>query len=145
MLHDDLTFLDPVRYALGSGAKKDILKRLACENEGISYAVSTASMLANTMASYYKVLAPMLTTCKVRWIEYTDVIGATTFQHNLCTTVLCSDQLALMITRCCLVDSRRRAVLAGCPVRRSGNHLDCRVPGIVQTRIPLDLLQRWPR
>ena len=83
MLHDDLTFLDPVRYALGSGAKKDILKRLACENEGISYAVSTASMLADTMASYYKVLAPMLTTCKVRWIEYTDIIGATTFLHNL--------------------------------------------------------------
>ena len=41
-------------YGLGSGAKADDLKAIACRGNGIYYSV-TASTIANTMASYFQV------------------------------------------------------------------------------------------
>jgi len=64
-------------YGLGSGVDTSILKRLACENLGVAYLVPQPAQLANTMAAYYKVLAPMQSPCQTRWIEYTDVISGT--------------------------------------------------------------------
>ena len=41
-------------YGLGSGAKADDLKAIACRGNGIYYSV-TADTIANTMASYFQV------------------------------------------------------------------------------------------
>ena len=64
-------------YALGSGADTSILKRLACENEGIQYTVGDDDNLAHVMAEYYKLLSPMLEPCHSRWISYADVYTGT--------------------------------------------------------------------
>ena len=59
------------------GLDMSILKQLACENNGIAYTVTDSAALANTMASFYKVLSPTLEPCKVRWVEYNDAITNT--------------------------------------------------------------------
>ena len=48
-----------------------MLKKIACQNAGIFYSV-TAGTILDTMASYFQVLAPMLSPCKLRWTLYND-------------------------------------------------------------------------
>ena len=59
-------------YALGSGADSSVLQRISCENRGVFYSTPDNGDLANTMAGYFQVLAPMLSPCQMRWIEYDD-------------------------------------------------------------------------
>ena len=58
-------------YGLGSGADPTVLKGIACQNSGIYYSVTEAT-IKDTMASYFQVLAPMLSPCKLRWTLYND-------------------------------------------------------------------------
>ena len=58
-------------YGLGSGADPTVLKNVACQNSGIYYSVTEAT-IKDTMASYFQVLAPMLSPCKLRWTLYND-------------------------------------------------------------------------
>ena len=58
-------------YGLGEGADPTVLKGIACENAGIYYSVTT-STISDAMASYFNVLAPMLSPCKLRWTLYND-------------------------------------------------------------------------
>ena len=58
-------------YALGDSAPTEVLQRIACENKGIFYPVNPSN-IANTMASYFQVLAPMMEPCKTRWVRYND-------------------------------------------------------------------------
>lgn len=67
-LHNSLV----LTYALGSGAPGEILKRLACENEGVFYPVADNQNLGDVMAAYYSLLSPMLEPCQVRFTEYED-------------------------------------------------------------------------
>ena len=64
-------------YALGNGASATTLKQMACENDGVFYAVADDGPLADTMASYFQVLAPMLSPCRMRWIRYEDYYTGT--------------------------------------------------------------------
>ena len=68
-------------YALGNGARTDYLKKLACENRGVTYEVGDADAasgaLDTTMASYYMLLAPTLAPCQPRWNSYTDWLSGT--------------------------------------------------------------------
>ena len=66
-------------YALGDGADAEVTKQLACDARGISHVIAGASNdeLANAMASYYKLLSPMLSPCQTRWVTYTDIITQT--------------------------------------------------------------------
>jgi hypothetical protein len=52
-------------YALGDDAPAAVLQRIACENAGVFYPVNTAT-LADAMAGYFQVLAPMLAPCEVQ-------------------------------------------------------------------------------
>ena len=54
-----------------AGADPTVLKKIACQNAGIFYSV-TAGTILDTMASYFQVLAPMLSPCKLRWTLYND-------------------------------------------------------------------------
>ena len=63
-------------YALGSNAPSDILQEMACASGGIFYQVDTTT-IADTMASYFQVLAPMLSPCRVRWVRYNDYYTGT--------------------------------------------------------------------
>jgi len=67
-----------ITYALGSGVDTSIMHRLACENAGIMYEVPDDANLADIMAEYYKILAPMIEPCEPRWIEYEDVYTGVT-------------------------------------------------------------------
>ena len=58
-------------YGLGSGADPTVLKNVACQNSGIYYSVTEAT-IKDTMASYFQVLAPMISPCKLRWTLYND-------------------------------------------------------------------------
>ena len=66
-------------YALGAGADSSVTKRLACESQGISHVIDDTSgdKLANAMASYFKLLSPMLSPCQTRWVNYTDSLTGT--------------------------------------------------------------------
>ena len=66
-------------YALGDGADASVTKQLACSASGISHVISDTSgdQLANAMASYYKLLSPMLSPCQTRWVTYTDSLTGT--------------------------------------------------------------------
>ena len=66
-------------YALGDGADASVTKQLACSASGISHVISDTSgdQLANAMASYYKLLSPMLSPCQTRWVAYTDILTQT--------------------------------------------------------------------
>ena len=59
-----------ITYALGSGAETSVLKQLSCQNNGILYTVADNDNLADVMAEYYKLLAPMLDPCTARYINY---------------------------------------------------------------------------
>ena len=59
-------------FALSSGAEAGVLKRLACENDGIFYAVPDNGPLADTMASYYSLLGALLRPCATRYVPYND-------------------------------------------------------------------------
>ena len=59
-------------YALGSGADSSVLKTMACANQGISYEVADGGNLGDVMAEYYKLLAPMMSPCLTRWVNYQD-------------------------------------------------------------------------
>ena len=58
-------------YGLGKDADPTVLKGIACGSSGIYYSV-TESTISDTMASYFQVLAPMLSPCKLRWTLYND-------------------------------------------------------------------------
>ena len=60
----------PEKY-VSLGADPTVLKKIACQNAGIFYSV-TAGTILDTMASYFQVLAPMLSPCKLRWTLYND-------------------------------------------------------------------------
>jgi len=66
-------------YALGDGADAAVTKQLACDARGISHVISdsTGNQLENAMASYYKLLSPMLSPCQTRWVTYTDILTGT--------------------------------------------------------------------
>jgi uncharacterized protein YegL len=64
-------------YALGSGADSTVMKRLACENDGIFYKVKDGASLGEAMSSYYAYYAASISNTGVRWILYTDAITGT--------------------------------------------------------------------
>ena len=66
-------------YALGGDADEAVTKQLACDARGISHVISGTSgdQLENAMASYYKLLSPMLSPCQTRWVTYTDILTQT--------------------------------------------------------------------
>jgi hypothetical protein len=64
-------------YALGSGADSKVMKRLACENNGIFYQVEDNAALGEVMSSYYAYYAASISNTGVRWILYTDAITGT--------------------------------------------------------------------
>ena len=59
-------------YALGDGAQQDVLKSIACRNNGAMWAVPDNANLGDAMADYYTFLAPLQEPCQVRWTYYTD-------------------------------------------------------------------------
>ena len=59
-------------YALGSGARTDVLKEMSCQNSGALWQVSDGGNLGDAMADYYTFLAPMQAPCQVRWTHYND-------------------------------------------------------------------------
>ena len=64
-------------YALGSGADSTVMKKLACENNGIFYHVADNAALGEVMSSYYAYYAASISNTGVRWILYTDAITNT--------------------------------------------------------------------
>ncbi|CAE8642915.1 unnamed protein product [Polarella glacialis] len=59
-------------YALGTGAKKEVTKRLACDNKGIFYPVPDTADLTEIMAAYYAYFAVGQASCSPSFSRYAD-------------------------------------------------------------------------
>lgn len=61
-------------YALGSGANKEVSKKLACQNRGIFYPVQDGADLTHVMSQYYSFFTSGQEVCKSAFTAYTDVV-----------------------------------------------------------------------
>ena len=64
-------------YALGSGADSTIMKRIACDNDGLFYAVSDNADLGSVMSSYYAYYAASISNTGVRWANFLEAATGT--------------------------------------------------------------------
>jgi len=61
-------------YALGDGAEIEIIKKLACQNDGIHYYIPDSGDLSLVMGSYYSYFVVANTTSEPTWIIYEDFV-----------------------------------------------------------------------
>jgi len=59
------------------GADTEAGKKLACENQGISYAVDDTGDLAGVMSGYYEYFAAAVDNAGARWVNYNDFASGT--------------------------------------------------------------------
>jgi hypothetical protein len=64
-------------YGIGSGVATCVITRLACENNGIAYALEDESALSEVMSSYYTYFAASINSQGSRWVLYDDYTTGT--------------------------------------------------------------------
>ena len=100
---------------------------MACESGGVFYSVDDDGPLADIMAGYFQVLAPMLEPCATRWVEYADwytgetLLGACLASYEMldgsttasCTTTSRWRSPFRGASRRCRASCRRTAIASG--------------------------------
>jgi len=125
-------------YALGSGAEQTVMKRLACENNGVFYAVPDNADLSTLMASYYEFLSAGQEMCTPSYIKFAAVgVGTELYAGCLPSYTWTPNGRSILGVTC--MDINMLAEPEQLKKQQSWEHLNCKISDKTKTCTPFYL------